>query len=126
MSANGTRTDSAWVPSMRWPKIQPIPPTVWQCEGMPRWQYSHRPHLVMAGTSTRSPTREAVDRLADLGDGADRLVPKDAAVGDRGHVTMENVQVGAAYGGGVDPDHDVGRFGDAASGTSSQAFRPGP
>ena len=20
------------------PKIQPIPPTVWQCEGMPRWQ----------------------------------------------------------------------------------------
>src|SRR6204780_798758 len=56
VSANGTRTYSAWVPSMRWPKIQPIPPTVWQCEGMPRWQYSHRPHLVMAGTRTRSPT----------------------------------------------------------------------
>ncbi len=56
VSAYGTRTDSAWVPSMRWPKIQPIPPTVWQCEGMPRWQYSQRPHLVMAGTSTRSPT----------------------------------------------------------------------
>src|SRR5439155_1617738 len=33
-----------------------MPPTVWQCEGMLRWQYSHRPHLVMAGTSTRSPT----------------------------------------------------------------------
>src|SRR5580704_4701120 len=41
---------------MRWPKIQPIPPTVWQCDGMPRWQYSQRPHFVMAGTSTRSPT----------------------------------------------------------------------
>ena len=26
VSAYGTRTDSAWVPSMRWPKIQPIPP----------------------------------------------------------------------------------------------------
>src|SRR6516164_3266932 len=33
-----------------------MPPTVWQCEGMFRWQYSQRPHLVMAGTSTRSPT----------------------------------------------------------------------
>src|SRR5436309_1895665 len=32
-----------------------MPPTVWQCEGMLRWQYSQRPHLVMAGTSTRSP-----------------------------------------------------------------------
>ena len=41
---------------MRWPKIQPMPPTVWQCEGIPRWQYTQRPHLVMAGTSTRSPT----------------------------------------------------------------------
>src|SRR5580700_971971 len=56
VSAYGTRTDSAWVPSMRWPKIQPIPPTVWQCDGIPRWQYSQRPHFVMAGTSTRSPT----------------------------------------------------------------------
>src|SRR5436190_20693029 len=55
VSAYGTRTDSAWVPSIRWPKIQPMPPTVWQCEGMLRWQYSQRPHLVMAGTSTRSP-----------------------------------------------------------------------
>ena len=56
MSAKGTRTDSACVPSIRWPKIQPIPPTVWQWEGIPCWQYSQRPHLVMAGTSTRSPT----------------------------------------------------------------------
>ena len=45
---------------MRWPKIQPMPPTVWQCEGMPRWQYAHRPHLVIAGTSTRSPTAKPV------------------------------------------------------------------
>ncbi len=43
---------------MRWPKIQPMPPTVWQCEGIPRWQYSQRPHLVIAGTSTRSPTEK--------------------------------------------------------------------
>ena len=26
-SAKGTRTYSAWVPSMRWPKIQPMPET---------------------------------------------------------------------------------------------------
>ena len=29
-----------------------MPPTVWQCEGIPRWQYTQRPHLVIAGTST--------------------------------------------------------------------------
>src|ERR687894_239664 len=56
VSAYGTRTYSAWVPSIRCPKIQPIPPTVWQCDGIPRWQYSQRPHLVIAGTSTRSST----------------------------------------------------------------------
>ena len=112
---------------MRWPKIQPMPPTVWQCEGMPRWQYSQRPHLVIAGTRTRSPTENPRDGVADLGDRADGLVAEDAAVGDRGDVALQDVQVGAADGGGVDLDHDVGRVpATAASGTSSQALLPGP
>lgn len=55
LSANGTRTYSAWAPSMRWPKIQPMPPVPWQCEGMPSRQYSHSPQRVMHETITRSP-----------------------------------------------------------------------
>jgi len=43
-------------------------------------------------------------------------VPEDAAVGDGGHVTVQDVQVGAADRGGVNPDHDVGRFPDARIG----------
>ena len=95
---------------MRWPKIQPMPPTVWQCDGIPRWQYSQRPHLVMAGTSTRSPTANALHRVADRGDRADRFVAEDPAVGHRGHVALQDVQVGAADRGRVDADDHVGRL----------------
>ena len=44
----------------------------------------------------------------DFGDGADALVAQDAPVLDCGHVPLENVQVGAADGGGLDLDDDVG------------------
>ena len=41
VSAYGTRTYSAWVPSIRWPKTQPIPDapsSPRQCAKMPCWQ----------------------------------------------------------------------------------------
>ena len=47
---------------------------------------------------------------ADVGDGANRLVPENAAIGDGGHIAVENVQVGTADGGGIDPYNDVGWF----------------
>ena len=53
---------------------------------------------------------EALDRVTHLSDGADRLVAEDAALGDRGDIALENVQVGAANRGGIDPHHHVGRF----------------
>jgi hypothetical protein len=59
---------------------------------------------------------ESLHRLADLGDRADRFVPQDAAVGHRRDVTLQDVQVGTADRRGVDPDHDVGRFGDRGIG----------
>ena len=40
---------------MRWPKIQPIPPTASQCAAIPRLHGAQRPQEVIAGTSTRSP-----------------------------------------------------------------------
>ena len=59
---------------------------------------------------------ESLDGIADLGDRADGLVAEDAAVGDGGHVAVQDVQVGAADRGGVDLDHDVGRFPDGCIG----------
>src|SRR6185369_16380737 len=59
---------------------------------------------------------ESLDGVADLGDRAYGLVAEDAAVGDGGHVTVQDVQVGAADRGGVDSDHDVGRFPDGCIG----------
>src|SRR6202035_5639380 len=126
VSAYGTRTDSAWVPSIRWPKIQPMPPTVWQCDGMARWQYSQRPHLVMAGTSTRSPALKPFTasptwvtvptaswpRMRPSVTAATspcrmcRSVPQIVVVS-----TFTTTSVGSLI---------------AASGTSSQALRPGP
>ena len=46
------RTNSAWVPSMRWPRIQP---PVAQCEYMPLRQALQRPHAVMQEINTLSP-----------------------------------------------------------------------
>ena len=56
VSANGTRANSACTPSIRWPKIQPIPPTASQCAAIPALHGAQRPQEVIAGTSTRSPS----------------------------------------------------------------------
>ena len=76
---------------------------------------------------TRSPTAMLRDRGPDLGDGADALVAEDAARRHRRHVTLEDVQVGAADRGRVHPHDHVGRvlmiFG---SGTSPRPSGPGP
>ena len=59
----------------------------------------------MQETSTRSPACTRPDAGADLLDGADGLVAEHAARLHLGHVALEDVQVGAADGDGVDP-HD--------------------
>src|SRR5664280_3390262 len=53
VSANGIRTCSACVPSMRLPRIHP--PPFAQCEYLPFLQASHVPHDVMHEINTRSP-----------------------------------------------------------------------
>src|SRR6266704_1341028 len=93
---------------------------------MLRWQYSQRPHLVMAGTSTRSPTANPFTasptsvtvptaswpRMRPSVTAATspwricRSVPQIVVVS-----TLTTTSVGSLM---------------AASGTSSQAFRPGP
>jgi hypothetical protein len=59
---------------------------------------------------------EPLHRVADFGDGAHRLVAEDAAVGDGGDVTVQDVEVGTADRGGVHPHDHVGRFGDGGVG----------
>ena len=80
----------------------------------------------MHDTSTRSPGLTFLTPGADLLDGADRFVAEDPSVGHRGHVALEDVQVGAADRDGVDADDRVG-VGLAASGlgTSSHALLAG-
>ena len=59
----GTRTSSAWVPSIRWPKIHPMPSAPSeprQCEYMPFLQNPHFPHAEMHERMTRSPTASVV------------------------------------------------------------------
>jgi hypothetical protein len=50
---------------------------------------------------------QAAHAVAGLLDGTDRLVAQDPALVHRGHVALEDVQVGPADGGRVDPDDDV-------------------
>ena len=69
----------------------------------------------MHETSTRSPTVTFLTPAPTSLDGADRLVAEDAAVGDRGDVALEDVQVGAADRDGVDPHDGVGVVDDARS-----------
>ena len=107
MSANGTRTYSAWVPSIMWPRIQPPPPRHWP--DRPSRQYWQRPQAEMHDTSTRSPGLTVVTPAPTWLDGADGLVAEDPAAGDLGRVAFEDVQVGPADGGGVDADDGVGR-----------------
>ena len=80
----------------------------------------------MHETSTRSPTLTFFTPAPICVDGADRLVAEDPAVGHRGHVALEDVQVGAADRDGVDPDDGVGVGWSVGLATSSQAFCPGP
>ena len=93
-----------------------MPPTVWQCEGMLRWQYSHRPHLVMAGTSTRSPTLKPLTASPTAVTVPTASWPRMRPSVTAGDVTVQDVQVGAADRGGVDLDHDVGGFLDRGVG----------
>src|SRR5580704_17060010 len=58
-----------------------------------------------AGDQHAVALRQRLHAVADLLDRPDGLVTQDPALGDRGHVTLENVQVGTADGGRVDP-HD--------------------
>ena len=56
---------------------------------------------------------DRLDPAADGLDGADRFVAEDPPVGHRGHVALQNVQIGAADRHGVDPDDRVGVRDDA-------------
>ena len=66
----------------------------------------------MQDTSTRSPTLDAAHSVADRSDRADCLVTEDPSVGHRGHVALEDVQVGTADRGRVDADDRVGAVDD--------------
>ena len=73
-------------------------------------QNRQRPHEVMHETSTRSPGAIVVTAGADLDDRADGLVPEDRAGLHLGDVALEDVQIGAADRGRVDPDDRVRRL----------------
>jgi hypothetical protein len=70
--------------------------------------------------------RESLDRPTDLGDGADSFMTEDAALGDRGDIALEDVQVGAADRSGVDPHHHVRRFLDRRVRNLFPCLLPGP
>jgi hypothetical protein len=70
--------------------------------------------------------RNRADRRPDLFDSAHSLVTEDAPVGNLRHVTLEDVQVGAADGHRVDSDDRVlgiaqSRLGDVAPGVAAGA-----
>ena len=112
---------------MRWPKIQPMPPTVWQCEGMPRWQYSQRPHLVIAGHQhpvadarsrfTASPTAVTVPTAS-----WPRIRPSVTAATSPCRMCRSVPQIVVVS---TRTTTSVGSW-IVASGTSSQALLPGP
>ena len=79
----------------------------------------------MHETRTRSPTLTGRDAGADRDHGADGFVAEDAAVGHRGHVALEDVQVGAADGGRVDPHDRVGVVDDHRVGDLFPGLLPG-
>jgi hypothetical protein len=58
------------------------------------------------------PCCRSAHAVADLRDGPDGLMAQDPAVADRGQVALEDVQVGAADGGRVDPHDDIAVVGD--------------
>ena len=70
----------------------------------------------MQEMSTRSPGRTAVTAAPTSVDDADALVPENPARRHTRHVALQDVQVGAADGGGGDPDDGVGRVLDRRAG----------
>src|SRR5580693_6683966 len=69
--------------------------------------------------------RERADAVADLVDGADRLVAQDPAVAHLRQVALEDVQVGTADGGRVDLHDDVTVIGDLRVGHLVPGLVPG-
>ena len=59
---------------------------------------------------------ERRDRAADGDDGTDRLVAEDRPRLHLGHIALEDVQIGPADGGRVDPDDRVCRIDDGGVG----------
>jgi hypothetical protein len=98
------RTNSAWVPSMLLPRIQP--PVV-QCEYMPLRQNSQRPQALMQEIRTRSPGLKVVTPAPTV-DHAHAFVAEHGAGLAGGHVALEDVQVGAADGGLGDAHDGIG------------------
>ena len=113
--AKGTRTYSAWQPSIVLPKRQPPSACAWPCGVLP-------PHCglvaVEAGEALAAgrdgadddalPTLVAGHARPQLLDHADRLVADDAAALDR-VLALEDVDIGAADRRGGDPDQRVAR-----------------
>src|SRR5580693_4561870 len=65
-----------------------------------------------AGDQHAVTVRQRPHAGAGLDDGPDGLVAEDPALADRGDIALENVQVGTADGGRVDPDDDIVIAGD--------------
>ena len=103
-----------------------MPPRVWQCEGMPRWQYVHRPQRLIAGTSTRSPAEKPVTAAP-----TSVTVPTASWPRTRPSVTASTSpwrmcrSVPQIVVVSTRTTTSVGST-TAASGTSSQALLPGP
>ena len=119
----GMRTNSAWVPSIVLPRIQP--PVV-QCEYICLRQYSHLPQALTQEIRTRSPALNAVTADSNLVDDADALVSENAAGLARRDVALEDVQVGAADRRFGDLDDRVGGRRDARLGTVFEGFLARP
>src|SRR3978361_2005127 len=101
-SANGTRTYSAWVPSISCPRTPP-PPAGAALPAAPGRAVAAAAAAADAGDQHPVALVHPGHGGAELEGGADRLVAEDASRFDPGHVALEDVQVGAADGGRVHP-----------------------
>src|SRR5215216_3299489 len=99
------RASSAWVPSIRWPRIQP--PPLWHWPYMPWRQYRQRPQAEMQETRTRSPWRTFSTASPVSTTVPTASWPRVRPSSQLGTSPFEDVQVGAADGGGVDLDDRV-------------------
>ena len=80
-----------------------------QSENSVRLQNQQVPQEMVNGTTTRSPFFRFVTPLPTSSTIAHRLVAEDVALLHGRHVAVEEVQVGAADGGGGDPHDGVAR-----------------